>query len=103
RRDYRIPQNDGRGIGCNQCHPKKEEDGSNFCAHRSRLAEGARRRKRCDVKGRNEMRSISAIRVLLLEVVAAVCFVFASIVASTAVAQQVPVFQFMEKPGSHAV
>jgi dienelactone hydrolase/predicted negative regulator of RcsB-dependent stress response len=49
------------------------------------------------------MRSISAIRVLLLEVVAAVCFVFASIVASTAVAQQVPVFQFMEKPGSHAV
>jgi hypothetical protein len=55
------------------------------------------------VKKENEMRSISAIRVLLLEILTAVCLVFASIVAFTAVAQQVPVFQFMEKPGSHAV
>jgi tetratricopeptide (TPR) repeat protein len=49
------------------------------------------------------MRSISAIRALLLEILAGVCLVFASIVPFTAVAQDVPAFRFAEKPGSHAV
>jgi tetratricopeptide (TPR) repeat protein len=40
---------------------------------------------------------------LLFAHLAAVCLVFASMIPFTAVAQDVPVFQFMEKPGSHAV
>jgi len=40
---------------------------------------------------------------LLFARLAAVCLVLPSIVPFRAVAQDVPVFQFMEKPGSHAV
>jgi len=49
------------------------------------------------------MRSVSAVRVLLLETLAAIGLVFAWFVPFTAVAQDVPAFQFMEKPGPHAV
>jgi tetratricopeptide (TPR) repeat protein len=49
------------------------------------------------------MRSVSAVRVLLLETLAAIGLVFAWFVSFTAVAQDVPAFQFMEKPGPHAV
>ena len=49
------------------------------------------------------MPSISAIRVLLLKILTAICLVFASIFPFKAIAQDVPVFQFFEKPGSYAV